>query len=213
VHENEVALDIFPAHRPPSSAARRARALILGSRNGVAAALARELGIARSYDDSPSPGALVLIDDLAAYSRSEARILRAVRSGCVALFLELPTGEHRISGSTVLVRPTGMGEFFFASRATGHPLVQGFEPRDFFLWYHPQEDSIMPLLSTTMDAPGWDTVLSSGHVSWTSSSRPAQACVEKRLGRGALRICQLMLAGRLINPAAEELARRLTTAH
>jgi hypothetical protein len=104
-----------------------------------------------------------------------------------------------------------MGDFFFASRATGHALVEGFQPSDLFLWYDPREDCIMPLLSTTMEAPGWETIISTGHVSWTAASVPAQACVQRRLGKGALRVCQLMLAGRLINPAAEELARRLTT--
>jgi hypothetical protein len=209
VHDNEVVLDVFPRLPPRPPAAQRARALILGARSGLAAALARGLGMACSFDDAPAPGALVLIDNPSLYSRVEARVLRAVRSGGIALFVQLPPGEHRIGGSPVQVRPTGMGEFLFASRATGHPIVEGFEPRDLFLWYDPKEDCIMPLLSTAMDAPGWDTVLSTGHVSWTGASRPAQACVEKRLGQGALRICQLMLSGRLINPAAEVLARRL----
>jgi hypothetical protein len=210
VHDNEVVLDVYPRVTARAPAAPRARAHIIGARSGHAAALARGLGMACSFEGAPAPGSLMLIDDIAAYSRAEPRILQAARAGGMALFVELQPGEHRISGSVVQVRPTGMGDFFFASRATGHPLVAGFQPQDLFLWYDPKEDCIMPLLSTTMEAPGWDTVVSTGHLSWTSASRTAQACVEKRLGGGALRICQVMLSGRLVNPAAEELARRLT---
>jgi hypothetical protein len=214
VHHNEVLVDLFPRVCPVPARTRtaaRARALILGRRDGPAAVLARGLGLACSYHGAPAQCGLMVIDDLSAYARAEDQILRAVRAGGTAVFVELPAGEHSIGGSPVRVRPTGMGDFFFASRATGHPLVAGLEPRDLFLWYDPREDCIMPLLSTTLDAPGWDTIVSTGHVSWTGASVPAQACAEKRLGKGVLRICQLTLAGRLINPAAEELARRLVT--
>ncbi len=209
VHDNEVALDVFPRQPRGAAGAPRTRAHIVGGRSGPAASLARGLGMGCRFDGAFVPGALVLIDDPALYARHEARILRAVRSGGIALLLELPPGDHRIGGARVSVQRTGMGEFFFASRATGHPLVEGFRPRDLFLWHDPKEDCIMPLLGTTMDAPGWDTIVSTGHVSWTGASSPAQACVEKAVGRGVLRICQLRLAGRLVNPAAEELARRL----
>lgn len=210
MHDNEVLLDVFPRLREDSTAARRP-ALIVGGRDGRAASLARELGMACSFNRAAAPGDLILVDDLAAYSRHEQRILAAVRAGGLAVFIEIPNGSHRICGSDVLVRATGMGEFFFASRATGHPLVKDFQPRDFFFWLDPKEDCVMPLLSATLDAPGWETVLSTGHVSWSGASVPAQACAEKRLGKGSLRICQVKLAGRLLNPPAELFARRLVT--
>jgi hypothetical protein len=211
IHHNDLLLDVFPRVPSRTGAASRGKALIVGERDGPAAAFARGLDMSCSFQGMPGEGSLMLIDDMSKYARDEAHILRAVRGGGCALFVELPAGTHRVGGFPVHVRPTGMGDFFFASRATGHPLVEGFLPHDLFLWYDPKEDCIMPLLSTTMDAPGWKTIVSTGHVSWTSASVPAQACVEKRLGKGVLRICQLMLAGRLINPAAEGLARRLTT--
>ena len=38
---------------------------------------------------------------------------------------------------------------------------------------------------------------------------PARAAVERRVGRGAYRVCQVRLAGLLINPVAGLFARRL----
>jgi hypothetical protein len=126
------------------------------------------------------------------------------------VLLEIPQGEHRLAGTTVRCSPTGMGEFFFVSRATGHPLVRDLEPRDFFLWYDPSADCIMPLLGTILETEGWETVLSTSNLSWAGASGEAQACAERRIGRGALRICQVRLAGMLVNPVAEIFARRLT---
>jgi hypothetical protein len=206
-HDTAVELDLFPP--VPARTGPRPAALILGGRGGPAAALARGLDMACRFDGAPTHGGPVICDDPALWAKAQARVLGLVRAGATALIVQLPVGKHDICGGPVTVRPTGMGEFFFASRATGHPLVEGMEPRDLFMWYDPAEDSVMPLLAATLDAPGWDVVVSTGHLSWTAASTPAQACVEKRVGKGAVRICQVRLAGRLVNPAAELLARRL----
>jgi hypothetical protein len=126
------------------------------------------------------------------------------------VFLELDTGTHRIAGSQVKIERTGMREFFFVSRATGHPLVDGFGPRDFAFWYDPDADCILPNLATTIRSDdSWETVLASGVVSWGAEGGPAAAALERRFGDGVFRICQVSLARRTVNPAARVFARRL----
>ncbi len=100
VHANEVVLDVFPRVKAGTPAVPRERALIIGRQDGPAAALARGLGIVCSFGGDPARAGLVIIDDAAAYARTAARINRAVRGGAVALFVELPTGTHRIARRT-----------------------------------------------------------------------------------------------------------------
>ena len=54
----------------------------------------------------------------------------------------------------------------FVSRATGHRLVDGFEPEDFKCWYDPGPDYFRPLLATVFEADGWQPILTSGNGVW-----------------------------------------------
>ena len=125
------------------------------------------------------------------------------------MFLELAEGIHRIDGTDVEVRATGMSEFYFVSRDTGHPLVEGFAEHDFFMWYDPARDRILPMLATTLGAPDWNAILTSGVVSWGTEGGPAQAAVERIAGHGAYRICQVRLAEFCTNPVARIFSLRL----
>jgi hypothetical protein len=157
-------------------------------------------------------GVVYVVDGWAAWRRASRSVLAAVRSGATALFLELPAGLYDPVGDPRLafeVKPTGMGEFMFVSRATAHPLVNGFQPDDFKFWFDPKEDCVMPLIGAVLQAPAWSQILASGVVSWGAEGGPAQAAVERRVGEGYVRVCQVRLARMLVNPVARIFARRL----
>ena len=107
-----------------------------------------------------------------------------------------------------------MGARHFVSPDTGHPLVAGFGPEDFRLWYDPSADHINPLLETCFRAEGWTPILTTGSGGETLPSpttwSPALAAAEKADGAGHWRICQVKLAGRVAaNPVASHFAGRL----
>jgi hypothetical protein len=99
-------------------------------------------------------------------------------------------------------------------RNTGHELVEGFAPEDFRFWYDPAVDHPAPFLATTLHAgPAWRPILRSGNGDWKGDWGPAEAAMEREVGPGVLRVCQLSLAGRIAgNPVAEIFARRLLQA-
>lgn len=137
------------------------------------------------------------------------RLRDHVEAGATLLLLELPPGEFDFGGSRVTIEKAADGPRQFASRATGHPAVAGFEKNDFRFWFDPAEDSVTALLEDLVIAPDW-TILLSAPQTAKRSVLPAAACVERSFGKGRVIICQLRLAGRLTtNPPAELFARRL----
>jgi len=207
IHDTAIDLDVFPAQQ--NNGAPRPRAHILGKRNGKAAQLARELGLRAVFAGPIRPDDVVLIDDPARYTAQQALIDSAVEGGALAVFVELPEGSYQIGGATLRVEPCGMGGRHFVSRDTGHPLVEGFEPDDFKFWYDPAVDRPSPLLDTVVEAPGWTPILMSGNGGWAADWRATPAAVEMQHGAGAYRVCQVKLAGRLVNPVARIFAGRL----
>ena len=188
--------------------------MVVGAAGGPAATLCRGLGlreVPRSEARDPGRRAVLLVDDWAAWRKAARSALAAVRAGATLVFLELPPGTYDplTDGTPIEVQRTGMGEFFFVSRATGHQLVEGFQPDDFKFWYDPAADCVMPLIGAVLFAPGWSPVLASGVVGWGAEGGPAQAAVERRVGEGIVRVCQVRLARMLVNPATTLFARRL----
>ncbi|MBN1912607.1 MAG: beta galactosidase jelly roll domain-containing protein [Pirellulales bacterium] len=198
LHDTSVDINVFPK---PQIALRRV--YVIGSPQGKAARLAKELGAEPVFEGPIRPDDAVLIDDMRAFARARADVAQAVRDGAQAVFLEVPKGKYRIGGTDVVVggepKPNRVQ---FVSRDTGHPLVEGFEPDDFKFWYNAQLDRPSPLLAAhALDAPGWERIL-------LSCNRPVAA--RKPDGKGAWSICQVALSGRIAgNPVASIFARRL----
>ena len=210
IHDTAIELDVFPVEPVSRRVANSPyKAHIVGARNGKAAQLARELGLRPAFAGAIGLGDVILIDDAQQYTARQADVDAAVAGGALAVLIELPPGEHAIGGEMVRVEPCGIGGRHFASRDTGHALVEGFEPEDFKFWYDPAMDRPSPLLETVLDAPGWTPVLMSGNGGWEVDWHAAPAAVEKRHGAGAYRVCQVKLAGRLANPVARLFAARL----
>jgi beta-mannosidase len=160
---------------------------------------------------TPSPRDLILIDDLHEYAALCARVDAAVNAGALAVFLDLPEGEHTLMGNKIQVTTCGMGARHFVSRDSGHPCVHGFRSDDFKFWHDPAADCVTPILHRTFDAPGWTPILLSGKGGWGDAEwTPALAAAEKPVGNGMLRVCEVALAGRTeTNPVAALFARRL----
>jgi hypothetical protein len=214
IHDTAVTVEVFPGladvpgGRPVT---------VIGDRNGQAARLAKELGMRPVFSRTlnPEPRTLILVDDLARFNAQRAEVEAAVRAGATALFVELPAGEYELTGERIKIEACGMGARHFVSRDTGHPLVAGLGPEDFWMWYDPATDRISPLLETCFRAEGWTPILTTGSGGGTLPSptawSPALAAAEKRDGEGVWRLCQVALAGRTAtNPVAALFACRLT---
>jgi hypothetical protein len=206
LHDTAQDLQFFPK---PAALPKGFRVAVIGRRNGKAARLAREIGLNPVFDLDGQPST-ILMDDLALFAKHRRRIAAAVAGGATAVLLELPAGEHEIAGTKLKVDICGMFARHFVSRDTGHPLVAGFEPEDFRLWYEAAAGRISPLLETCFQARDWEPVLTTGNGGWTGEWVPALAAAEKRHGSGVYRLCQITLAGRTAtNPIAAQFARRL----
>lgn len=91
----------------------------------------------------------------------------------------------------------------FLSRATGHPLVAGFEPFDFRFWYDEKAGLITPLANAKFSGDGWNAVL---------RAQGQMAVGERVCGRGRVVLCEALLVDRLAaNPTARIFAERLLT--
>lgn len=203
LHDTALELALFPP-----ATALGARIAVIGKSEGKAATLVREVGgltVGKLSDDI----AAVVIDDLELFRECEAEVRAKVEQGIPAVFIELPEGEHILLANKIKVEACGMGPRHFVSRATGHSLVCGFHPEDFRFWYDRHVDCPAPLLHSLVKGEGWDAVLKTGQGGWGLAWSPAAACVEKKLGCGVIRVCQLDLAGRMDHPIAREFAKRL----
>jgi hypothetical protein len=207
LHDTEFRGEVFPARQEWAEAPR---AYIVGSRKGTAARLAGEMGMQRRFVGAIRPTDSILIDDVSELAQRRNDVDAAVRAGARAVILEATPGTHSIAGTEVTVEATGMGQFHFAARDTGHRLVAGFEPEDFKFWYDEACGYVTPIVRTVFEAEGWDPVLKSGNGDFGTPWHPRLAAAERTLGQGAYRICLVSLAGRTAtNPVADRFARRL----
>jgi hypothetical protein len=103
----------------------------------------------------------------------------------------------------VAVEKTSMGDYYFVSPETGHPLVKSFKPFDFRFWCDAKKGLIEPILPCTFSAHDWDPILSSGATDWVSDKGAVMAAGELKYGKGVFRICEVELVDRLaFNPTA-----------
>jgi Glycosyl hydrolases family 2, sugar binding domain/Glycosyl hydrolases family 2/Glycosyl hydrolases family 2, TIM barrel domain len=186
----------------------------LGSALGKAGIVAKQLGLQSLLLADLTRGSeqVLLIDDPAVYTKNRRMIENAVKSGSTAICLEWPAGSYTVAGDKVRITTCGMGSPHFVSCGAGHPLAAGFGVDDFKFWYDESVGYTTPLLDTVFDPPpaGWQTILRSGNGTWQSAWQAVPAVMEKRVGKGVFRFCQVKLAHRLrTNPAAATFARRL----
>ncbi len=198
LHDTSATYDVFSSQAPKSLPPL----YIIGKPDGTAARLAADLGCQPLFSGKIDPAYTILIDDPQAFENVRNSVTEAVRAGARAVFLELPKGALRIGETDVVVGQGNTRGYYFVSRNTGHPLVNGFQPQDFKFWYDASLDRPSPLITAGIfSAPGWKPILLSG---------PDFAAASQDEGKGDWLICQIHLAGRIAgNPVAEIFARRL----
>jgi hypothetical protein len=190
VHDTSIDVEFFPEPKPARTPVK-----IVGEKNGPAAQLVRELGL-RDQKDAK----IYLIDDFAAYEKGRTEIDAAIQNGARAIFLNLPKGVYVLPGSSAGVIVQSANPHFL-SRATGHPLVDGFEPFDFRLWFDEKAGFITPLANGKFNGDGWNAIL---------KAQGINAVAERVVGHGRVVLCEALLAGRVkVNPTARMFAERL----
>ena len=160
---------------------------------------------------TPKVAKTVLIDNYLYYEQNRKMLDQLVEQGSTLVFLELPEGEYKIAENNVGIEKTIMGEYYFVSPKTNHPMVKDAKPFDFSFWYDDTKGLVRPLLSSMVNAgTGWNPVLKTGKTSWVDVAGEYAAVAEMKKGKGAYRICQVQLNNRIkANPVAKNFAIKL----
>ncbi|MDF2511571.1 MAG: ebgA 3 [Herbinix sp.] len=130
LHYNEMMLEVKPDTTLPDGI----QGCIFGEK-GLGKSLAEELNLRIVDAVDLKSGDIILIDNWKAFAANRAEIEAIVSSGAKAIFLELEAGEYRMGEKTFQVKASSMLPMNFASRKTGHSLVEGFQEFDFRNWY------------------------------------------------------------------------------
>ena len=198
---------------PRSPALPPLEAAVIGQASGKAMRLAQTMNLRIADTSQLASAGIILVDDLALYSAHETEITGAVRRGARCIFLGLDEGRHRVAGQEITVATCGMNSVHFASRDTGHWLVEGLEANSVKFWFDEDLGYVSPFLHATFTADGWEPALLGGnaeHGNWTNPWGPALAVASKQEGKGRWIICQLDLHNRIkTNPVAALLAARM----
>jgi hypothetical protein len=203
LHDHCLAFEVFPEVVPSGS-----QAWCPGMSETLHRFLNR-IGV-HATDHWRSDLALVVIESPEELERHREEIQRAVQAGATAVMLRFPPGEYRVGCVEFQIRQAGMGPRHFVSRATGHPLVEGFGKNDFRFWFHESLNRVAPLLETVIEAADWKPILLTGDGGWTKPWAYYPAAAEISDGAGSWRICQVELVDCVQgNPAAREFASRL----
>lgn len=195
-YQNKFEFEVFP--KPPES---KKKIFVIGKSDGKAEQLVRQAGCLKAALIETAD--VIIIDDFAKYAEAANDVNNLVNTGKTAIFLELGAAQYNIANSVVSVEKTSMGDYYFVSPQTGHPLVKNFKPFDFRYWYDGKKKLIEPLLAYTVSAPGWNPVLSSGATNWIGDRGSVMAAGELKYGKGVFRICEVELIDRVdFNPTA-----------
>ena len=196
IYQNEFEFEVFPKSTSPKK-----KLFIAGSKDGNAYRLATQAGnqstvTAREAD-------IILIDRFDIYEADSVQLNNWVRGGKKILFLELPAKQYTIGATNVTIDKTAMDDYYFVSPRTNRSLVKDYQPFDFHLWYSGKDNCIMPLVANTINAPHWESILSSGNSNWVADKGPVMAASQLKFAKGIFRICELEFLDRLpYNPTA-----------
>lgn len=190
--ESDFAYEVFPA--ATTSPARIALAGD-GADDRPARRLARSLGLEITPLESANDDVVLVVDSLADFAARKEALLERVAGGARLVLLETAPGRYELPGGPVEVVACGMRGRIFASRQTGHPLVEGFAPDDFKWWYHAGEDCVLPQVPCCFPgAEGWQPILTTGQGNWGQTWQRALVDGEYRHGRGSIVLSTLRLA-------------------
>jgi len=153
----------------------------------------------------------ILLDDYKYYDDNREEIDAWVAQGHKLVFLELARGEYTVCGQKINIKRSNLGHLYFVHRNTGHPLVEGFGPKDFSRWYGRRKGRISTMLTSTIDCEAMSPVLTTGNrLENQDRIGAALAAGEMNYGDGKVTVCQVILTDHVQdNPVAFEFASRL----
>ena len=165
-------------------------------------------------EDFAEPTALIY--DASEIWTEMGTIMEEAERGKTVIINGLRPGEYQFRDTIkIKVKSCGMRPLHFVSRKTGHPLVEGYKPDDFRLWYNWKSDMITPLIRFTFTAEGAKPILTTGNSlkgsAWGQPLYPALACAEIPYGKGRIIINEVDLDSHLMNPVARSFYNRLVT--
>jgi len=196
IQQNSFDFEVFPVSHPIVK-----KVFVAGLKNGKAFNLAKESNVI--IVDEIKSADVILFDNYESYSTIQNEVDSEVKNGKIALFIELPANQYSIGNSNINVEKTAMGNYYFVSPTTGHPMMKNYKPFDFRFWVNEKSNCISPILAYTMTGKGWNPILSSGSSNWVSDKGPVMACAELKYGEGVFRICEVQLLDKLkYNPTA-----------
>ena len=211
VHWTQRSFDVFPKLAPSSR-----KVYVLARQGGAAWKLALQLGLKpqlwNNQTDAP-----ILVDSPAELRRHKSALNQAVRQGGRVVLTDLEMTEKdwnstlTFANAKFTLQHPGMGPRYFANCSTSHPLVEGFQQDDFFLWHSTATDMIEPLMPVTMQAEGLQTILATGEGDWAAKTwNPAPAAALSHHGQGQFIVSLIALLDRVTtNPPAKRYALRL----
>lgn len=172
------------------------------------------------YEAFPESGNAALSDsesvrfckDYASYNSDREEMDWFVKDGGQLVLLALPEGTYEICGQRFVINRASLYPRYFVSRATGHPLVEGFQANDFSWWYDPETDRPSPMASSVIrPVPGAKPILVTTNHGWIEAKQPqALVAAEFPCGRGSIIVCQIPLEKFVpFNPVAGAFAARL----
>lgn len=214
VNDNAIELEVFPQVKAdPMHKNDSNNICVLGNR-GLAKELCCDLGfsgteIAAAINNCQ----IIIIDDYEAYKVQKQKIDEAVKAGVRVVFLELEAGNYNIGESQVKVNQSSFNPLHFASRKTGHEMVQGFKWDDFKHWYDPKQDRIKAIVEATFEAKEYEPILTCGNSDGNGGWIKTLCVGQMQYGSGSFIVSQLALAGRVkTNPTSKIFALKLLNA-
>ena len=156
------------------------------------------------------PGQTVLCDGAQPLEKIWPQLLLKAKEGTRFVVFHPSAGTYEIEGEqSAVVEACGMGNRHFVSRASGHPSVKSFEPKDFHMWYDDAAGRMTPLLTQVIRGKGGAPVLISGQVDWGKPFEPVDAVRDYTLGKGSILMSCLELKGHMANPVARAFLENL----
>jgi hypothetical protein len=212
VHDTEKVIEVFPAFDRAKNSG--VPAAIVGQRGGRAWKLAESLGLQpRIFLVAGDTARFALVDGMEAYDVARDALLRWVRDGGTALFLEqdADTAWH-LENADISVRRMRGREF--VSRKTGHPMVASFQPFDFSYWYDSGKDYIEYVATGYLEGANLVPVLLTGDAARPGDPDPKRRTMpvvaELRSGRGSMVFSQLKASGKVgFEPVAAEFFQKI----
>jgi hypothetical protein len=193
LHDYDLSLQVFPQF--DNQLLRKSRVAVIGNPGGRAWSLAESFGASPENWNSDSSPDILIVDDAGRLAAENKPVTDYLSAGGVMLGLSQPHGAiWRMADRPVKIIPLVGHQF--VSRKTGHPVVSGFAPDHFSLWFDHQRGRIAHLLDSGLEGEGLTPITLTAHGIWYTERREIPAGAELKVGYGLVIFDQVFAAER-----------------